>query len=133
MEKIKWLDTFSVGVEEIDIQHKKLIEIINELIDHRDVNSDSEVISETLNKMTDYIKYHFSYEEEYLKEINYPELVIHELEHLDFIEKTTNFCIGTLNVEKNISEDILQFLKDWLINHILKSDMKYKEYKETLQ
>lgn len=128
MQKIEWIDTFSVGIEEMDLQHKKLIEIINELIEHQDVNSDSEVISHTLTKMTDYIKYHFTYEEEYLKSIDYPQLVSHELEHLDFIEKTTNFCIGTLNVEKNISEDILKFLKEWLIDHILKSDMKYKEF-----
>ncbi len=132
MEKIIWEDSFSVGNEEMDQQHKKLIEMINELIERHDVENDSEVVSDVLTKMTDYIKYHFTSEEAYMKKIDFPEIVSHELEHLDFIEKTTNFCLGTLTFDKSVYTELLAFLKEWLLNHILKSDMKYKEFAKTL-
>lgn len=133
MEKIIWEDSFSVGNSDMDMQHMKLIEMINELIEHRDdMENNSEVVSDILTKMTDYIKYHFSSEESYMKSIDFPEIVSHELEHLDFIEKTTNFCLGTLTFDKSVYDEVLNFLKEWLLNHILKSDMKYKEYAETL-
>lgn len=133
MEKIIWEDGFSVGNDDMDMQHMKLIGMINELIEHRDeMENNSEVVSDILTKMTDYIKYHFSSEETYMKSIDFPEIVSHELEHLDFIEKTTNFCLGTLTFDKSVYDEVLNFLKEWLLNHILKSDMKYKEYAETL-
>ena len=131
MEKIIWDKNYSVGLDEIDKQHKKLIEIINQLIDAQDASVRSEAVSDTLTNMMSYASYHFQAEEEYLKKYNYPDYVSHHKEHMEFIRKTAEFSMETVALKKSIPTEILSYLKDWLTVHILESDMKYKDYFES--
>ncbi|MFN3533222.1 MAG: hemerythrin domain-containing protein, partial [Candidatus Brocadia sp.] len=66
MEKIVWSENFSVGVRVLDDQHKQIVTLINILIEMSDAKIDSEIISDTLTKMTQYAINHFSKEEEYM-------------------------------------------------------------------
>ena len=130
VEKIIWNESFSVGIPLLDSQHMELIRIINKLIDSKDVKVDSEAISETLLNMTNYAMFHFKTEEEYLKEHGYPEFESHKKEHTGFRKQTIAFCTDTMANKDTIPDEILNFLKDWLVHHILVSDMKYKEFFE---
>ncbi len=128
MEKIVWDDSYSVGVKSIDFQHKKLIDMINSLIDANELKVDSEVISDTLLQITDYADYHFKAEEKLMSEAGYPNLPEHRKEHVFFKKKTVSLLVDTFEAKDSVPEDLLRFLKEWLIDHILKTDMQYKEF-----
>ncbi len=130
MEKIVWTDEFSVGIKEIDEQHKKLVDLINTLIEADDLSVTSDIIAETLSELTQYVSYHFTTEERYMKEIDYPDFENHKQEHIKFKKQTVNFLLETMEMKDEVPLEILSFLKDWLVHHILETDMKYKPYFE---
>ena len=128
MEKIIWNNSFSVGVQELDKQHKKLINLINNLIEMKDAKVDSEIISDALTEMTKYTLEHFEAEEKLMNENNYPDYSLHKGQHMQFKKQTAKFCMDTMSYKSTIPIEILTFLKEWLINHILDSDMQYKTF-----
>ena len=71
MEKIIWGENFSVGVRVLDAQHKQIVMLVNTLIEMSDTKVDSEIISDTLTKMTKYAIDHFEREEQYMLEYGY--------------------------------------------------------------
>ncbi|MGM0443319.1 MAG: bacteriohemerythrin [Fibrobacterota bacterium] len=128
MDTINWNESYSVGVERFDEQHKRIIALINRLIEAEQNHISAEDISDTLDAMTRYSSEHFTYEEELLKEYDYPKLENQEREHKAFIKKTVNFCMNTMVNKERVPEEMLSYLREWWINHILKEDMEYKEY-----
>ena len=128
MDKIIWNESLSVGVRELDRQHQELIKMINQLIESKDASVNSEAVSDVLTKMTKYAEYHFKSEEKILTDHDYPNLSIHEKEHIAFMKQTCTFCVDTIKHKETIPVEILSYLKKWLTNHILKSDMQYKSY-----
>ncbi|GBD88232.1 bacteriohemerythrin [bacterium BMS3Abin03] len=128
MEKIIWDESFSVGIQEIDEQHKELVRMINKLIGREDISVDSETISDILNEMTQYAGYHFQTEEQYMIEYDYPDYLSHKKQHTEFKKKTVAFCLDTMSYKETIPKEILTYLKTWLVHHILKVDMKYKSF-----
>lgn len=128
MEKIVWDDSYSVGVHKLDEQHKMLIKMINKLIDMKDITVDSEELSEILTEMTKYANYHFQTEEDLMVKYGFDEYDSHKKQHEAFIKKTVGFCLDTMNYKRTVPVELLSFLKNWLLNHILKSDMKYKPF-----
>lgn len=131
MEMIQWEESYSVGNQLIDTQHKKLLEMINLMIEYEEARVDSEIISELLSRMTEYARYHFEAEESYMEQITYPHLENHKEEHKQFRLKVGAFCQKTMSRDPSVPEKILQFLAKWLIHHILHSDMKYKMFFES--
>ena len=128
MEKIMWNNNFSVGVQNLDEQHKKIIKILNKLIEMNDTTVDSEIISDTLTEMTKYASEHFEAEEKLMNENNYPDYLLQKEQHKQFREKTVRFCLDTMSYKATIPIEVLSFLREWWINHILSSDMKYKTF-----
>jgi hemerythrin-like metal-binding protein len=127
MEKFRWTDEYSLGVEKIDRQHRHLFEIINKLIERSAASSDSKLVTETLTEMLKYAKEHFTDEEELMQKHGYPEIELHKKQHAYFIETTAELSINALNNQSMVAGEIAEFLMLWLTTHVLKSDMKYKE------
>ena len=94
------------------------------------VTVDSETISDTLTRMTEYADYHFKSEEAFMQKYAYPEYEAHRLEHIAFMRKTAELAMGTMAYKKSIPTDLLEYLKSWLVEHILVTDMKYKPFFE---
>lgn len=123
---IQWKDDYLIGVETIDEQHKKLFEIANrayELLNNDMYIDKYDRIVVVLDELKDYTKYHFDYEEEYMKSIGYKGMFQQKVEHDGFIKK-----INEVNLNK-IDEDqdayllsMLEFIVNWIGNHILKTD-----------
>jgi hemerythrin len=129
MEKIIWNNSYSVGNEKIDYQHKQIIKMINTLLDdyiHLDASSDQ--LHDLLNSMTTYFRNHFNEEEKFLEEIGYPEIEKHKKLHFHYIDKTVDFNFDVMAKKDNISNDMMKFLIHWWENHILIEDMKFKEF-----
>ena len=80
MNKISWSDSFSLDHEEIDNQHKSLLNLINKLSDNFE-NSDKEFIASLIDEILNYTHYHLNYEEKLLQVSNYSELETHKQSH----------------------------------------------------
>jgi len=128
MALFEWKDSFSVGIDSIDEDHKGLINIINELFDAVSHGVAKERISSNLVKLLDYTKTHFRREEILFEKTNYPLLEEHKQQHDAFIIKINNLQKDFDKGNQTISVELLKFLTDWLVNHILSSDRKYKEH-----
>lgn len=128
METINWKNEFSVGVKEMDDQHKQLIAMINTLIAEQKNLTDPKTVADLLTEMTDYALVHFRAEEYLMAEYGYEQKGLQEKQHQDFIDKTISFYTASDIGPNILSTALLDYLATWLIGHILKEDMKYKEF-----
>lgn len=125
---IQWSDDYSVGVSILDEQHKSIIRMVNKIHAYITSGASSEEISEILNQMTQYAMNHFRTEEDYMKLFEYPEFELHRKEHMEYWKKTALFANEAMSGNKEVLGDILSFLIDWWMDHILRTDLRYKEF-----
>jgi hemerythrin len=129
---IKWNEQYSVGIEEIDNQHKGLVKLINKLItklfDAMSEGQANNILGEIINDMARYTQVHFATEEKYFARFRYAESDTHIKEHLKFIEEVIKFRTQFEAGNIVLSIEIFRFLKNWLVNHILVYDKKYSQY-----
>lgn len=128
MKIINWSNEFSVGVKEMDEQHKKLIGMINRLIEEQKILTEPKTIADLLTEMTDYAQVHFRAEEYLMAEYGYDYKIQQEKQHKAFIDKTIAFYSASDLGPNILSTALLDYLSTWLIGHILQEDMKYKEF-----
>ncbi|NOX17555.1 MAG: hemerythrin family protein [Chlorobi bacterium] len=128
MSLITWDDSYSVKVEEIDVQHQKLISLINDLNDGMEAGKSKEILGAIIDELVKYTRYHFETEEKYFAQINYPETRAHEKEHNDFVKQVAEFQERFEKGSALLSVEIITFLKKWLTEHIKGTDQKYSEY-----
>jgi len=128
MEEIIWQDKFSVGVTEMDAQHKQLIAMINQLITEQKTLTTPETIANLLTEMIDYSREHFRAEEYLMSEYGYDRKDKQVQLHEDFIQKTQEFCSANGIGPNILSVALLEYLQTWLMDHILKEDMQYKAF-----
>ena len=124
---IEWDDKYSVGISIIDEEHKELIRIMNAAIVAKQHSNNIDEISKLLKELTVYALNHFSTEESYMAEFNYPEFQYHKEEHHDFSNKMITFCNRVVEGDYQIANEVLGYLKQWLVNHIQITDKKYVE------
>jgi hemerythrin len=125
MSPIAWEQGLSVGVRELDQQHQKLIEMLNELESAMRAGKGKESMVGTLTTLAGYTKTHFALEEKYFAQYDYPDVGKHISEHQAFIRKVKDF-IDNYNADKvGLTMDIHSFLRNWVANHIMQEDKKY--------
>ncbi len=128
MSIIHWRNTYSLGIGLIDEQHKKLLEILNELYEAHKIGTGKDLVNSSLEKLVEYTCYHFQAEEDMLRENNYPNLQDHIEEHNEFKKKITGFLDDSSKGNLLLSIKTIDYLKDWTINHILGTDKEYSDY-----
>ena len=128
MPLIEWNDAFSVGNQQLDGQHKKLLHIINTLHDAMKNGRGEEVILSVLKELQQYVQDHFKAEEALMKIYSYPDIASHKAEHEVATQKVNKFFIEYERKNDKLSIDVLNFLSDWFQNHMLQSDRKYIPY-----
>ena len=128
MSFLDWNNSFSVGITDIDEQHKKLIELINISHDAMMCGKEDNVMESVLSNLAEYTVYHFTFEEDLMAETGYPQLEQHKIEHEKLKSKLSE--IKAENSMSLISSNmrVMAFLQDWLIAHIMASDMHLGEY-----
>ena len=126
--QIKWKDEYSVGIEHIDQDHKKLISLLNQFSTAYDYAMSEDYEREALNDLINYTKYHFEREEKLLDQHDYPDLVAHKEQHKAMIEQVNKF-VELYNEKGHQSlNEITLYLSNWLINHINGTDKEYSEH-----
>ena len=123
MEIIEWKPEFEVGIKEIDAQHKKLVGLINDLIIQTDCSDPSKILSVALDEIYKYTVYHFEIEEQFMKKNDFEFYSEHKKEHIAFVKKFSDLCIADHELTPS---EVISFLKEWLLTHILSSDMELK-------
>lgn len=121
----EWTEALSVGVPSIDRQHKVLISLINELHEANEAGRGKAEAKNILKKIINYAKAHFIYEEGIFKRLNYPKTNDHLEAHRNIEIKLADLKENSKDKNFDLSEELMQFLKNWLNNHILKEDMGY--------
>lgn len=123
----EWSDAMSVGIAEIDEQHKVLIDILNRLFLAVVKRESHEITIEILDTLVDYTKTHFGLEERLLHDAKYDAAAFaaHRQEHRAFVEKISSAANKHLVEGKSVSFEIINFLKHWLQDHILVTDKQY--------
>src|ERR1039457_670331 len=125
---IEWNDMFSIGIEELDAHHKKLIELLNKsysLIVQENIQSE---LTQLLDELIDYAKYHFTTEEKLMQRYYYPEIDAHMVEHFSFSNKLLTYQKETKAGKKYVSIDIFDFIKHWLMEHEVKIDFEMGKF-----
>lgn len=128
MEFVSWSEDLSVGIREIDNQHKHFIGELNRahsLCSSRD--PDLKTIRGIAIGVMDYAREHFTTEESYFKKHDYPYAKEHEAEHAKLLERSIEFY-DRLDSGEDVSMEFLEFLKEWLEDHLKTHDMKYARY-----
>jgi len=128
MEIIKWVDTYSVGVEEIDSQHKRIVKILNELYSAMSVGKGRDILERILGELTDYAVQHFYIEEKKMMVNGYPEYKDHKKKHGDFVDRIQDFKNQYTKGNSKITIELVNFLKDWLVNHITTVDKQLGDF-----
>ncbi len=130
MSLVSWSSSFSINIKKVDEQHKKLIEMLNELHEAMTEGRGKDVLSDILNGMAEYTVIHFSTEEELMQRYNYPGYVKHKFEHDQFVKKVTEFKDKFESGQISAIE-VMRYLSDWLKSHILGSDKKLGAFLNT--
>ncbi len=138
MAFITWSNEYSVNIKEIDRQHQFLINIVNKMHElvmadagdsanrsESDIKRIRSDIRRVFAKLADYTNYHFRTEEELFKTHNYPGFQVHKRQHNELVLQVLELQRRFLKNEVSITQEIFDFLKEWLINHILVSDKEY--------
>jgi hemerythrin-like metal-binding protein len=128
MALITWSDRLSVGVERIDKQHRQLVDLLNSLHAEMLAGRGMQALSEVLGNLIQYTKTHFNTEETLFRNHGYPDAQAHKQQHDELTEKAVALAREVSSGRATLTLPTMNFLKDWLSNHILKSDMAYKPF-----
>jgi methyl-accepting chemotaxis protein len=125
---IDWSDDLSVNIGVIDMQHKRLVEMINKLYHAMKTGKGDQIMGPLFVDLIEYTGKHFATEERFMKDKTYPDYESHKTEHEKLVARVLELKAKLEKGEKVFSSEVFTFLKDWLINHIQGTDKKYAPY-----
>jgi len=125
MSIMKWSDDLSVQVAEIDQQHQRLIDLINKLHEAMLAKQGKQVVSQIIDELAAYTVYHFQAEEKYMQQFKYTSYLAHKKEHEGFVQEVEKFQKDFDAGKLGLSLEIMNFLRDWVTNHIKGTDKRY--------
>jgi hemerythrin len=126
---VVWKDDYSVGIEMIDNDHRKLLNLINQFQTAVFYRTGKEFEREAFDALVDYTRTHFQREEELMKEYGYPDFEAHQAEHRKMIAQV-EACMAQYKTEGRQVQlkRAVVFLRNWLINHINGTDQAYSKF-----
>ena len=124
MKDIVWSRVLSVGVDEVDEDHRKLVHIFN-ILNHAVRDGESgDYLAAVLEELINCTVWHFSHEERLMLKHGYPGAAEHKAQHQDLIRSAKELQAKILQAKGRIAEEHLEFLEHWLAEHILTTDMR---------
>lgn len=127
-------DEYLTGIEQIDREHRRLFDIAEETYQlkcNEFIPDKYDQIKDLLEELSDYTRMHFKHEEEYMESIQYKRMFTQKTQHAAFIKWLDELDMDQINDEgeehDKIIDDILNFLTNWLVGHILETDKQIAE------
>ncbi len=126
MAILTWSNQLNVGIASVDQQHKRLVEILNQLDETVAIGDEPQAILGLIEALIDYTRYHFEHEESLMREAGYDakEFAVHQEQHREFVAKVQDEQQKAFFDPDTVSNNLLEFLVQWLSAHILYSDKK---------
>lgn len=128
MSLIEWNPAFSVKVKKFDDQHKKLVELVNQLYDAMKAGEGNMVLGVVLQSLISYTSTHFADEEKMMLANGYPDLAKHKAIHQDLVKQVLDLQKKYQAGNPVLTMTLLNFLKDWLVKHIQGEDLRYGQF-----
>jgi hemerythrin len=125
---VEWSDALSVGIEEIDEQHKVLVDLVNKMHEAIHQRHGSDVVNSILSDLADYTRIHFAVEESLMRILNYPGYEEHKQIHEELLGAVVDLQDKVATGKKSIGFELMHFLKTWLTKHIMDEDMQYSGF-----
>jgi hemerythrin len=125
MPILEWKDSFTLGIEQFDLHHRHMVDLLNRAHDTYHADGDLQTLSATLNELFDYAMYHFQVEEQFMEENNYAGFAEHLEYHKNFSSQVAAMQHDLTQVWKNLPLEMLTFLKNWLTYDIGVADTEY--------
>ncbi|MBF0302048.1 MAG: bacteriohemerythrin [Desulfamplus sp.] len=122
---ITWGPKLTTGIEQIDVQHKELVRMVNELHKAMKLKTGIQQSGAILDSLAQYTVYHFEHEEKLFKQYQYQEYDEHKKIHENLVSTVVAFQKDFKSGKASLSVDLMNFLTQWLKDHIMKCDMKY--------
>jgi hemerythrin-like metal-binding protein len=124
----RWIEAYQLGIQEFDAHHQKLVQLLNSSYDAFLNNMHPHGLATILDELSDYTQYHFSAEEAWMADQNYPNRAEHQVQHDSFKAKLAELQQARQKVDTALNAELFSFLADWLAAHILESDAAYGAY-----
>jgi len=122
---IRWTDAMSVGIDDLDNDHRVLIDLMNQLA-CADMRHDHITQEAVLDELVDYTVFHFEREEQHMEQAGFPGLAAHRRVHAELAEQVFAIRRKLVSSARNeLGDEVLAFLSNWLQEHILKTDALY--------
>ena len=128
MKDLVWDLILSVGVDEIDDDHRKLVSLFN-ILNHSITEGDApDYLEAVLEELINCTAWHFSHEERLMLKYGYEEIVEHKTEHQELIKSARELQQNILQAGNLVANEDIEFLERWLTEHILTADMRLGSY-----
>jgi hemerythrin len=125
MAIMEWSPTFSVKIKKFDDQHKKLVDLVNQLHDAMKAGQGNAMLGVVLQSLISYTATHFKEEEQIMQTHAYPDLARHKSEHEKLVKQVLDLQKKFQAGGGVLTMTVMSFLKEWLITHIQGEDKKY--------
>ena len=125
---VKWDESYSVYMKDLDNQHMKLFDIINKFYDLMATNQTNEAIVAVTAEMKKYALLHFTHEESILKKKGFPRFKSHQARHQEFVDKINDVEARLAKGQIVSTLDIAKFLRTWLLEHVKIEDKSFANY-----
>jgi hemerythrin-like metal-binding protein len=132
MPSTSWDDRLKLHIPDIDQQHQKLVQMIDDLHEAMVRGRSREVLLDTLSGLVEYTRVHFDTEERHFAMDQYPGTSRHNRQHREFVTRVTDFQARLDQRQPDMSIEVLAFLRTWLVAHIEGSDGAYGRFHATL-
>ena len=128
MSLFAWKDSYSIGVPDIDAQHRQLYKLADDLHQALNAGQGKDALAAVLKSLIDYTKTHFAAEERLMQRCGYSGLAAHKAQHEDLTRKVIDLQQQMQAGKLMLSIEVMRFLSDWLRQHIGGSDRKYAPF-----
>lgn len=128
MARIQWKDRFNINYKRIDDQHRKLVAILNDLIDLISMRSSPDQVGPIFHRLFEYTQVHFVYEERFMQKARFVGVLAHKAEHASFNHKLLDLNQRYDASNPMLLEETLSFLQHWYLHHIMDVDTQYAPF-----
>lgn len=128
MSLIEWDETLETGFLPLDDEHRKLVSLVNELYEYLIAGSSVNLIGAAFKQLARHTVEHFRREEKLMEDSRFPDTHSHRVQHLELEKQITELMSGLDAGAPLFTRGLVDFLKDWLVNHIQTMDRTFGEY-----